>query len=131
MPMLGALNSEPSAINILLDGLESDFSRVSGSLVGTTVSHFDIINPIGRGGMGVVYEARDRDLNRNVALKFLPDSVGQDESSKSRFVQEARAASALDHPNIATVYEIGENRRWPSIYRHGLLSRGYPKKENR
>lgn len=108
MPMLNALNEEPSSINILLDSMESGFSEVAGSLVGKTISHFDIVNPIGRGGMGIVYEARDRDLNRSVALKFLPRFLGYDDVAKERFMQEARAASALDHPNIATVFEIGE-----------------------
>ena len=76
-------------------------------MIGKTVSHFRILREIGRGGMGVVYAARDLDLERDVALKFLPAHSTGDESATARFVQEARAASALDHENICTVHEIG------------------------
>ncbi|MEM8931752.1 MAG: serine/threonine-protein kinase, partial [Acidobacteriota bacterium] len=76
---------------------------------GETVRHFEILGPLGSGGMGVVYLARDRKLERDVALKFLPTgAAGTDEESK-RFLREARVASALDHPNICTVHAIDES----------------------
>ena len=83
-------------------------ARVSDPLVGTSVAHYRIVARLGGGGMGVVYRARDTRLERNVALKFLPPHLGLDPRAKSRFMVEARAAAALDHPNICTVHEIGE-----------------------
>ncbi|HLE56583.1 MAG TPA: protein kinase [Rhodothermia bacterium] len=77
-------------------------------MIGTSVSHYEILSQLGSGGMGVVYKARDKKLDRFVALKFLPPHMSADEEAKARFVQEAKAASALDHPNICTVFEIGE-----------------------
>jgi len=77
-------------------------------LVGTTVAHYDILAKIGGGGMGVVYSARDAKLGRTVALKFLPPQWSHDESAKQRFIREAQAASATDHPNICTIHDIAE-----------------------
>jgi len=77
-------------------------------VIGSRVTHYQVLRNLGAGGMGIVYEAQDLRLGRKVALKFLPETAGLDPEAVKRFMREARAASAINHPNICTIYEVHE-----------------------
>ena len=91
-------------------------------MIGRTISHYKIVEKLGEGGMGIVFKAHDTKLDRDVALKFLPRDISQSDEERNRFIHEAKAVSALDHPYICTIHEVDETA--DGQIAHGLSAAG-------